>query len=76
MTGKSDGFGEKELQYFNRIANLNLNNPQIIGFGINSKDSFTSAVKHQKGAIIGSAFINFIRLNTIKGIPLFINNLL
>lgn len=76
VTGKSDGFGEKELQYFNRIANLNLKNPQIIGFGINSKDSFTNAVKQQKGAIIGSAFINFISLNSIKDIPLFINNLL
>ena len=63
VTGSSGSFGEKESNYFERIANLNLKNPQIIGFGINSKETFNAAIKHQKGAIIGSAYINFLKSN-------------
>lgn len=76
VTGSSEGFGEKEANYFKRISNLNLKNPQIIGFGINSKDTFNNAIKHQKGAIIGSAFINFLTSNGKNAIASFINKIL
>ena len=72
VTGSSVGFGEKESDYFEQIAALNLKNPQIIGFGINSKATFHKAIQHQKGAIIGSAFINFITSNEISNIKSFI----
>lgn len=76
VTGSSEGFGENEAHYFKRIAALNLKNPQIIGFGINSKTTFNNAITHQKGAIIGSAFINFLTTNEKNHIESFINNIL
>lgn len=76
VTGSSGSFGEKESSYFERIAALNLKNPQIIGFGINSKETFQAAVKHQKGAIIGSAFINFLNTNDKSEVKSFIKQLL
>ncbi|MEC4004932.1 tryptophan synthase subunit alpha [Flavobacterium sp. SUN052] len=76
VTGSSEGFGGNEAAYFERIADLNLKNPQIIGFGINSKETFEQATKHQKGAIIGSAFIKFITTNSINSIQNFIKQIL
>jgi len=60
VTGSTNGFGEKEMAYFERISNMNLKNPQIIGFGINNKTTFNQASKFQNGAIIGSHFVNFL----------------
>ena len=60
VTGSTNGFGEKEMAYFERISNMNLENPQIIGFGINNKTTFNQATKFQNGAIIGSHFVNFL----------------
>jgi tryptophan synthase alpha chain len=76
VTGSRDSFDENQLAYFERIAAMNLNNPQIIGFGISNKTTFQQATKHQKGAIIGSSFIQFITNNPISNIKTFIQNLL
>ncbi|MBC7522935.1 MAG: tryptophan synthase subunit alpha [Flavobacterium sp.] len=76
VTGGSTSFGENETAYFERIASLNLNNPQIIGFGINSKQTFQKAIKNQNGAIIGSAFINFLEKNKITSIHNFIEQII
>ena len=76
VTGNSTNFGDKEIQYFKRISELNLKNQQIIGFGINSKETFNKAIHYQKGAIIGSEFIKYISKNSISKIKYFINNLL
>lgn len=59
-TGAQSGFGVTETDYFERISNINLKHPQIVGFGISNKETFKSATKYAKGAIIGSAFIKFI----------------
>lgn len=61
VTGSTNGFGEKEMHYFERISKLNLKNPQIIGFGINNKITFDQATAFQKGAIIGSHFVNYLK---------------
>lgn len=71
VTGSTNGFGEKEMNYFERISKLNLKNPQIIGFGINNKLTFNQATTFQKGAIIGSSFVNFIRENKAETISEF-----
>lgn len=76
VTGSNAGFGDRESEYFERISKLNLKNPQIIGFGINSKETFKKAIKHQKGAIIGSAFVNFMKTNDKTKIDLFIKQIL
>ena len=75
-TGSKDQFEENQLQYFERIARMNLKNQQLIGFGISNKITFQQAIKHQKGAIIGSSFIQFISKNKISDIKNFINNTL
>ncbi|GAB5564194.1 MAG: tryptophan synthase subunit alpha [Winogradskyella sp.] len=59
-TGAKSGFGDEQTDYFKRIADLNLKNPQIVGFGISNNDTFTQATTYAKGAIIGSAFIKHI----------------
>ena len=51
---------------------MNLKNPQIVGFGINDKDTFAQATKDAKGAIIGSAFINYLTQNGIENIRDFV----
>ena len=76
VTGSRDSFDDKQLAYFERIATMNLKNPQIIGFGISNKTTFQQAIKHQKGAIIGSSFIQFITNNEISSISEFTQNIL
>ena len=72
VTGSQSGFGDEQINYFKRIADLNLKNPQIVGFGIKDHETFTQATKHQKGAIIGSAFIKFLSTNPVENIKTFI----
>ena len=60
VTGSQDGFGNTQEDYFNRIDNMNLKNPQIVGFGISNSETFKQATKQAKGAIIGSAFIKHL----------------
>lgn len=75
VTGSQSGFGTEQKQYFQRILNLNLKNPQVIGFGINNKETFEQAISHQKGAIIGSAFIKFMESHSIDNIGGFVKNI-
>jgi tryptophan synthase alpha chain len=60
VTGSQSGFGDEQTNYFKRISNMNLKNPQIIGFGISDNETFTQATEYTKGAIIGSAFIKHL----------------
>lgn len=60
VTGSQSGFGTVQEDYFQRIADMNLKNPQIIGFGISNEETFNQATKFAKGAIIGSAFIKHL----------------
>ncbi len=68
VTGNQNGFNEIQELYFERIASMKLKNPQLIGFGISDKTTLNQATKHQKGAIIGSSFIKFLKTNTIQNI--------
>ncbi|MFM9987194.1 tryptophan synthase subunit alpha [Flavobacterium sp.] len=76
VTGSSSGFGNIQTNYFKRISEMNLKNPQIVGFGINNKETFNQATKFAKGAIIGSAFINTLTSKGISNIQIFINSFL
>ncbi len=75
-TGAQNGFGNEQTEYFNRIANMNLKNPQIVGFGISNNDTFTQATKQAKGAIIGSAFIKHLTQKGIDSIDEFVQHIL
>ncbi len=76
VTGSQSGFGEDQIEYFKRIENMNLKNPQIIGFGISDNKSFTQATNHAKGAIIGSAFIKHLTKFSINSVDKFVSNIL
>ncbi len=76
VTGSRDSFDENQMAYFKRIAAMNLKNPQIIGFGISNNTTFQQATTHQKGAIIGSSFIQYITNNPIASVSNFIQNIL
>lgn len=75
-TGAQESFGESQKKYFERIKEMNLKTPQIVGFGISNKETFDQATKTTNGAIIGSAFVNFLEQHPIKNIPTFIENIL
>lgn len=61
ITGTTaDVVSDKRLMYFNRIQNMNLKNPTVMGFGIHDKATFRTACDYSKGAIIGSAFIRLL----------------
>lgn len=47
-------------EYFKKLADMKLKNPLMIGFGINSKETFENASKYATGAIVGSAYIKAI----------------
>ncbi len=75
VTGSQSGFGERECNYFNRIASLKLKNPQVIGFGIKDEETFLQATEFQKGAIIGSAFVKFLGKNPVSKIGEFVKTI-
>ena len=75
VTGSQSGFGDNQKHYFERISNMDLKNPQIVGFGINNNTTFNQATKHAKGAIIGSAFIKFLINNSTGEIDKFIKSI-
>lgn len=59
-TGAQNSFGETQQKYFKRINEMQLKNPQLIGFGISNKETFDKSTQYTKGAIIGSAFVKSI----------------
>lgn len=75
VTGSQSGFGNTQTDYFKRIADMNLNNPQIVGFGINNNETFTQATQYAKGAIIGSAFIKHLTNQGVDSISEFIRTI-
>ena len=72
VTGNSAGFGTTQEAYFKRIQDMNLKNPQLIGFGIHDKETFSKASEFAKGGIIGSAFIKHLTENGVEKIDDFV----
>lgn len=56
-TGTRDSFGEEQIAYFQRISDMTLKHPRLIGFGISNPATLREAWKYSSGAIIGSLFI-------------------
>jgi tryptophan synthase alpha chain len=57
ITGKSGDLNDQQNQYFQRIQDMHLKSPQLIGFGIHDKKSRMEASLYAQGVIVGSAFI-------------------
>ena len=60
ITGNTASISKEQKAYFNRINDMRLSTPHLIGFGIHDKKSFESACNYANGAIIGSAFIRHL----------------
>lgn len=75
-TGAKSGFGNEQTEYFKRIANMKLKNPQIVGFGISNNDTFLQATQYANGAIIGSAFVKHLTENGVDKINSFTSAIL
>ena len=60
VTGSNKDFPDVEI-YLQRLQNMNLSNPILVGFGIKDKPTFQSACKYANGAIIGSAYIKALQ---------------
>ena len=60
ITGARGEFSKEQIHYFERLQNMNLENPFLIGFGISNTSTFKNASRYSSGGIIGSAFINLL----------------
>jgi tryptophan synthase alpha chain len=59
--GKTEGFSNDQLSYFEKLNKLNLSSNTMIGFGISNNQMVKEANKYADGAIIGSAYLEAIR---------------
>ncbi|GAA4748458.1 tryptophan synthase subunit alpha [Flavisolibacter ginsenosidimutans] len=59
ITGSDKDFSPVET-YLQRLKELKLKNPILVGFGIKDKATFDTACKYANGAIIGSAYIKAV----------------
>lgn len=57
-TGMQSSFDEQKQAYFNRVNNMQLKNPRMIGFGISNAATLKAAQANAAGAIIGSKFVS------------------
>ncbi|MFT3740604.1 MAG: tryptophan synthase subunit alpha [Breznakibacter sp.] len=64
VTGAKKGLSETQIQYFERVKALKLQNPALIGFGIGDHDSFVQTCRYASGAIVGSAFVKMLGSST------------
>lgn len=63
ITGKQGGISADQLKYFERVKNLKLESPALIGFGIHDKNTRDIANTFSNGVIVGSAFIRILEKN-------------
>ena len=66
-TGEKHSFSSDQIAYFERIRNMKLDNPMLIGFGISDSNTYTLACHYAQGAIIGSAFIKMLGTESDTG---------
>lgn len=55
-TGNEKDFDQVTI-YLQRLKDMQLKNPVLVGFGIKDKNTFDTACRYANGAIIGSAYI-------------------
>ncbi len=60
ITGSKGYIDAGQIQYFERVNQMELSNPRLIGFGISNNETFCKACEYASGAIIGSAFIKLL----------------
>lgn len=75
ITGAKGEISQQQIDYFERIKSMNLISKLIIGFGISDYATFSKACEYGNGAIIGSAFINYIDQHGVGEIDNFISGI-
>jgi tryptophan synthase alpha chain len=60
ITGVQKEFNAAKQAYFNKVNQMNLLHPRMIGFGISNKQTLQSAQANAAGAIIGSKFVSLL----------------
>ncbi len=76
ITGAKGEISDEQIAYFQRIKAMNLKSMLIVGFGISNNTTFRKACEYMNGAIIGSAFINFLKDTGVNKIPMFLKSIL
>lgn len=66
ITGAKNEISQAQIDYFNRIKSYNLKSTLIAGFGISNQSTFNEVCKHVNGAIIGSAYVKFVKENGVE----------
>src|SRR4030095_4269110 len=76
-TGKNKDMTDVKT-YLQRIKNLKLKNPVVVGFGIKDKQTFEAVCGNANGAIIGTAFIKALEndKDVEKAIKKFLNEII
>lgn len=76
-TGKDLNVSDEIGSYYQRVKDMNLKNPLIIGFGISDRKSFERASRYASGAIVGSAFVKTLadKDNYLSHLPEFIKSI-
>lgn len=59
-TGAQKEFDQAKQAYFNKVNQMGLKHPRMIGFGISNKQTLQSAQANAAGAIIGSKFVTLL----------------
>ncbi len=75
VTGATSAFDDTQNEYFKRVANMKLNTPTVVGFGISDTETYQAATKYANGAIIGSAFIKFLEEKGVEKIGVFVKRI-
>lgn len=60
ITGSTDQFSDDQIAYFQKIKDMQLKSPKLIGFGIHNRETRKIANQYAHGCIIGSAFIRIL----------------
>jgi len=61
-TGRDKNMGDVKI-YLQKLKDLKLKNPVLVGFGIKDKQTFEAACEFAAGAIIGTAYIKALENN-------------
>jgi tryptophan synthase alpha chain len=60
VTGKNLQLNEERRRYLQKLKNLDLRSPLLVGFGIENRAQFLQVTEFADGAIVGSAFLRQI----------------
>lgn len=60
VTGAQKSFNDAKQAYFQRLQDMHLQNPQLVGFGISNLATRQAACAHTAGVIVGSKFVSLL----------------